>query len=187
MRLALTLALGLASVLGPFLFRWLRRRLWGLPVRVVVDPDDPTPADIGGYLAEIARRLDARPERMRIAFIGHTERNRALSLDLEADGALRVEVDGHRAHRVDLRRRWIAEHPVPLSLRRVVLYVDPVDANRFRVMTSPPFNMPMLVYVGCSLLATLGIVFWMQELLAIAVGLALGGIFASCDFFVKSH
>ena len=39
-----------------------------LPVTVTVDADDPRPKDVAGYLAEIAVRLDERPERMRVVF-----------------------------------------------------------------------------------------------------------------------
>lgn len=174
MRAALSLALLLAAFAAPFVLRWARARRWGLPVSVAVDPDDPQPADICGYFAEIARRLDARPERMRVVFDGRTREGRALALDLDPDGALRVSVDGRRPRRVDLRGRWIADHPVPLSLKRARLYIEPVDANRFRVRTRIPFSVPPLLYVLCSLAATVGIVWLVPELVAPSVGLALG-------------
>lgn len=183
MRIALISALFLLGLVVPPFLRWLRMRRWGLPVRVVVDPADPLPEDICGYFAEIACRLDERPERMRVVFDGRNSRNRAISLDVEADRALRVSVEGHRPRRVDLRGRWIPDHPVPLPLKKAVLFVEPVDANRFRVMTSIPFSIPMVVYVACSLLATLGLVFVLPELLAAAVGTTLGGILSSDSFF----
>ena len=65
MRLALISALFLVSFAAPFLVRWVRARRWGLPVRVAMGPDAPRTEVLGGYLAEIARRLDERPERMR--------------------------------------------------------------------------------------------------------------------------
>ena len=161
MRLALISALFLVPFAAPFLVRWVRARRWGLPVRVAMGPDAPRTEVLGGYLAEIARRLDERPERMLVVFDG-------------GGSTLRVSVDGHRPRRVDLRGRWIADHPVPLSLRKAVLYVEPVDANRFRVRTRIPFSVPPLLYVLCSLASTVGIVWLVPELVAPSVGLALG-------------
>lgn len=174
MRLALISALFLVPFAAPFLVRWVRARRWGLPVRVAMGPDAPRTEVLGDYLAEIARRLDERPERMRVVFDGGGSRDRAISLDVLPDRSLRVSVDGHRPRRVDLRGRWIADHPVPLSLRKAVLYVEPVDANRFRVRTRIPFSVPPLLYVLCSLAATVGIVWLVPELVAPSVGLALG-------------
>lgn len=161
----------------PFLLQWVRLRRWGLPVRVTVDPEDPRPEAICGYLAEIVRRLDERPERMRIVFDGRNARNRAISLDVGSDRTLLVAVEGCRSKRLDLRARWIADHPVPLALRRAVLYVEPVDANRFRVMTHVPCPVPPLVYVACSLLATVGLVRLSPGILAPAIGIAAGCAF----------
>lgn len=171
---ALSVALFAGAFLAPFaVWRW-RSRGWGLPVRVTVDPEDPRPDAIGGYLAEIARRMDERPERMRIVFDGRNRAGRAIRLDVEGDGALRVFVDGCRPRRVDLRGRWIADHPVPLALDRAVVYVEPVDANRFRVMPDVPFTVPAWVYALCSLAATLGLVLLRIEVLAAVAGLLLG-------------
>ena len=164
MRIALILALFFAPLVLPLLAKCWRMRRWGLPVRVVVDPD----------LAEIAKRLDERPERMRIVFDGRNVRKRAISLDVETDHALRVTVEGHRASRVNLRGRWIPDHPVPLALGRRVLFVEPVDANRFRVMTAIPFSVPPVFYVACSLVATWGLVRLSPEILATAIGFAIG-------------
>ena len=169
----------LAALLAPLLFCGLRLRRWGEPVRVRVDPDDPRPADIAGYLAEVARSLDASPRRLRVVFDGRNAANRAISLDLESDRRLRVSVDGHRPRALDLRGRWIADHPVPLDLRRAVLYVKPVDANRFRVASRPPFRVPVWIYAACSLLAAVALVFLQFEVLAGALGFALGAFAAA--------
>lgn len=174
MRIALIVALFFVPLLLPLLVKWWKMRHWGLPVRVVVDPEDPDPDDIAGYLAEIARRLDERPERMRVVFDGRNAQKRAISLDVASDRTLRVGVDGHRPKRVDLRGRWIADHPVPSSLRRAVFYIDPVDGNRFRVMTTIPFSVPSALYMACSLAATWGMVRLSPEILAPVVGFAVG-------------
>ncbi len=105
-----------------------------LPVSIVVDPDDPRPKDIAGYFAAVARRLDERPERMRLTI----EAPRGTMMDMDREGRLVFRVPGRRPAPLDIRRRWIAEHPVPLDLGgRRVLIITPVDANRFRV--SVPF------------------------------------------------
>lgn len=174
MSVAVTVLTFLAAVGLPLVFGWVRRRRWGLPVRVTIDPEDPQPADIARYLAEIAQRLDARPERMRVRFAGRNTVNRAITLDLESDGALRLTVAGERPRRVDLRGRWIADHPVPLDLRHALLYVEPVDANRFRVMSRVTVRVPVLVYVACSLAATVAVILFSPILLAAALGLACG-------------
>lgn len=179
MRIALVIALFTVSASLPLLLRWWRMRRWGLPVRVVADPDDPRPGDICGYLAEIARRLDERPERMRVVFDGRNSADRAIALDLGADGELRVSVEGRRAKGVDLRGRWIADHPVPLPLERAVLYVDPVDGNRFRVMSGIPFAVPPYVYAASSVAATIGVVCLSPEIVFSVVGLCVGCLAAT--------
>ena len=164
----------LAALLVPPFVRWMRLRRWGLPVRVTVDPDDPAPASVAGCLAEIARRLDAHPEPMRVVFDGRNVRNRAIALDIDPDRALRVSVEGRRPHRLDLRGRWIADHPVPLDLRRAVLYIKPVDDNRFRVAAHPPFRLHPAVPIVASALVTSGLVLDLSCCLAGGAGLACG-------------
>ncbi len=101
-----------------------------LPVSIVVDPDDPQPKDIAGYFAAVARRLDERPEPMRLTI----EAPRGTEMDIDREGRLVFRVPGRRPAPLDIRRRWIAEHPVPLDLGGgAVLLITPVDANRFRV------------------------------------------------------
>ena len=101
-----------------------------LPVRITIDPEDPRPKDIAGYFAAVARRLDERPEPMRIV----VEAPRGVAMDIDREGRLVFIVPGRRPARLDIRRRWIADHAVPLGLAgRTVLVVRPVDANRFRV------------------------------------------------------
>ena len=172
-------ALGLAM---PQVVRMLLRKK-RLPVRVTIDADDPRPRDVARYLAEIAARLDERPERMRIVF----DAPPGVELDLEDDGRLVVRAPGHRDYRFDLRRRWIADHPVPLALsprpllpltplRPLILFVDPVDGNRFRVTDRLPFRVPPAVYFVLSLLAVVGVLLFSPELLLAVTGVALGCI-----------
>lgn len=180
MRIALDIALFAACAAIPLAARWWRLRRWGLPVRIAVDPDDPAPKAIAGYLAEVACRLDERPERMRVVFDGANAARSSITLDFTPAGEMVVSVDGHRPKKLDLRRRWIPEHPVPLVLwsrhrwRNLRLYVDPVDSNRFRVMSSVPCTPPTWAFVPCSLLAAVGAICLLPECLAVAGGLAIG-------------
>ena len=196
-------ALGLAM---PQVVRMLLRKE-RLPVRVTIDADDPRPRDVARYLAEIAARLDERPERMRIVF----DAPPSVELDLEDDGRFVVRAPGHRAHRFDLRHRWIADHPVPLSLaprqlllgrlgplrrlgplkllrplkalkplkalrplKSLILFVDPVDGNRFRVTDRQAYRVSRAVYFALSLVAVVGVLLFSPELLLAVTGVALG-------------
>ena len=155
MRIALSVLAGVLAAALPWALRLWRERRWGLPVRITVDPDNPSAAALADYFATVARRLDERPERMRLVIDGRTAARRALTLD-------------------SLRRRWIPDHPVPLDLRACRLWIEPVEANRFRVMDRIPFRVPPAVYALCALLATAGAVWLAPECLAAAVGLAAG-------------
>ena len=169
------LACMLAAAL-PWVLRLWRERRWGLPARITVDPDNPSAEALVDYFATVARRLDERPERMRLVIDGRTTAHRALTLDFQPDGRMCACVEGDAPVRFSLRRRWIPDHPVPLALRSCRLWIEPVDANRFRVMDSVPFCVPGTVYALCALVATAGVVFFSPESLAIAIGLAVGCI-----------
>lgn len=111
-----------------------------LPVTVQLDPDDPSPEHFAECLAQVAARLDERPERMRLVIRGAAKGGLPVVMDsVDSGAAFRITCGAHRPRRLDLRRRWIAEHPLPLVVRPgrpTVLYVAPVDANRFRVSAS---------------------------------------------------
>ena len=185
-RAAVWIACFVSGLVLPWAVRMLLRQK-RLPVRVTIDADDPRPRDVARYLAEIAARLDERPERMRIVF----DAPPGVELDLEADGRLVVRVPGRRAYRFDLRHRWIADHPVPLSLaprprwfsrslkpvwplRPLTLFVDPVDGNRFRVTDRLACRVPPVVSVALSLVAVVGVLLFSPELLLAVTGIALG-------------
>ena len=172
-------AAAVAAFFAPLLVGWLRSRRWGLPVTVCSDDDGPSADDMARWLAEIAVRLDERPERMRIDFRCAARDGRDVTLDLLPDGRMRVEVAGAPPRPFDLRRRWIADHPVPLSLRRRRLWVKPVDGNRFRVSDRLPLAVPTGVYVACSIAAAAGLAAMCPELVAAAAGAAAGAVLAS--------
>ncbi len=174
MRVALSVLAGVLAAALPWALRLWRERRWGLPARITVDPDHPSADALAEYFATVARRLDERPERMRLVIDGRTTARRALTLDFRPDGAMCAWVEGDEPKRFSLRRRWIPDHPVPLDLRACRLWIEPVDANRFRVMDRVPFRVPGGVYALCALLATAGAVWLAPECLAAAVGLASG-------------
>ena len=111
---------------------------------------------------------------MRLVIDGRTAARRALTLDFLPDGAMSACVEGEPPKRFSLRRRWIPDHPVPLDLRACRLWIEPVEANRFRVMDCVPFRVPGGVYAVCALLAVVSAIWLVPECLAVAIGLAVG-------------
>ena len=174
MRIALSVLVGVLATALPWALRFWRARRWGLPARITVDPDAPSAAALVEYFATVARRLDECPERMRLVIDGRTAARRALTLDFLPDGEMCACVEGEPPKRFSLRRRWIPDHPVPLDLRACRLWIEPVEANRFRVMDRVPFRVPGGVYAVCALLAVVSAVWLVPECLAVAIGLAVG-------------
>ena len=174
MRIALSVLVGVLATALPWALRFWRARRWGLPARITVDPDAPSAAALAEYFATVARRLDERPERMRLVIDGRTAARRALTLDFLPDGEMCACVEGEPPKRFSLRRRWIPDHPVPLDLRTCRLWIEPVEANRFRVMDRVPFRVPGGVYAVCALLAVVSAIWFVPECLAVAIGLAVG-------------
>ena len=83
-----------------------------LPVHIWIREENATPEELAGYFTEIARRLDAHPQKMRLMI----ESSVPAVLDFDpADGEPVVSVGG-RTHKFSLRHRWLPEHPVPLLL-----------------------------------------------------------------------
>ena len=174
MRIALSVLVGIFATALPWALRFWRAWRWGLPARITVDPDAPSAAALAEYFATVARRLDEHPERMRLVIDGRTAARRALTLDFLPDGEMCACVEGEPPKRFSLRRRWIPDHPVPLDLRACRLWIEPVEANRFRVMDRVPFRVPGGVYAVCALLAVVSAIWLVPECLAVAIGLAVG-------------
>ena len=83
-----------------------------LPVHIWIREENATPEELAGNFTEIARRLDAHPQKMRLMI----ESSVPAVLDFDpADGEPIVSV-GDRSHKFSLRHRWLPEHPVPLLL-----------------------------------------------------------------------
>lgn len=115
------------------------RRLMRRPVHIWIGEENAYARELAGYLVELARHLDAHPAKMRLKI----ESSVPAAIDIDPkDGKMVAEVRGERV-KFDIRRRWLPEHPVPLSIgpagnakrRRTVLLIDPIDGNRFRVGT----------------------------------------------------
>ena len=130
-----------------------------LPVHIWIRESNASPAEIAGYFTELARRLDEKPQKMRLMI----ESSVPVALDFNpSDGHPAVTVSGETV-KFKMRHRWIPEHDVPLELgpdptrrmRRITLLIDPVDGNRFRVRSRLMPAVPDWMYV---LAAVAGIV-----------------------------
>ena len=160
-----------------------------LPVHIWIREENATPEELAGYFTEIARRLDAHPQKMRLMI----ESSVPAALDFDpADGEPVVSVGG-RTHKFSLRHRWLPEHPVPLLLgpvpisagsvpvsvsgsvpkkaklfsrffgrifpkKRIVLLIDPVEGNRFRVRSRRVLRVPRSLYALYALFAVASVV-----------------------------
>jgi hypothetical protein len=139
-----------------------------LPVHIWVREENAIPKEIAGYFVELARRLDARPRKMRLMI----ESTVPFALDFDpADGNPVVEV-GASKEKFNIRRRWIPEHPVPLMIdggRRAVLLIDPVDGNRFRVHVGRDVHVPVWLNLAFALAAVWAAVTFDPVAIAVAV------------------
>ena len=176
-----------------------------LPVHIWIREENATPEELAGYFTELARRLDAHPQKMRLMI----ESSVPAVLDFDPlDGNPVVSVGG-RSQKFCLRHRWLPEHPVPLPLgsvpnstegsvpnaagsvpnstegsvpnstegsvpnakkrffeflRRfsakkcVVLLIDPIDGNRFRVRSRRVLRVPRSLYALFAVVAVSAVV-----------------------------
>ena len=137
-----------------------------LPVHIWIREANASPAEIAGYFTELARYLDARPQKMRVM----VESMVPVSLDFDPADAHPAVMVGGETVKFQLRHRWIPEHDVPLVMgpvptqqgsvptqhvKRTVLLIDPVDGNRFRVRAGRATTVPDGLY---ALAAVSGIV-----------------------------
>ena len=171
-----------------------------LPVHIWIREENATPEELAGYFTEIARRLDAHPQKMRLMI----ESSVPAVLDFDpSDGDPVVSIRG-RSQKFSLRHRWLPEHPVPLLLgsvpesagsvpnalpasagsvpisdsgsvpkdatffsrffgrifqqKCVVLLIDPIDGNRFRVRSRRVFRVPRSLYAFFAIVAVAAVV-----------------------------
>ena len=163
-----------------------------LPVHIWIREENATPEELAGYFTELARRLDAHPQKMRLMI----ESSVPAVLDFDpSDGEPVVSVGG-RTQKFCLRHRWLPEHPVPLLLGSVpistaasagsvpislgsvpnatkflsrifgrifpkecvVLLIDPIEDNRFRVRSRRVLRVPRSLYALFALVAVAAVV-----------------------------
>ena len=133
-----------------------------VPVHIWIREENATPEELAGYFTELARRLDAHPQKMRLMI----ESSVPAVLDFDpADGEPVVSVGG-QTQKFSLRHRWLPEHPVPLPLgpvpasakKCVVLLIDPIDGNRFRVRSRRVFWVPRSLYALFAVVAVAAVI-----------------------------
>lgn len=104
-------------------------------VTIRIDPCDPSPEFLKHCFASVFASLDERPRPLAVDVYTESE-SQAEAVVTIVDGNPVFIVDGRGVDSADFRRRWIAEHPVPLVLRRdgaIRLLMTPTSGNRVKV------------------------------------------------------
>ncbi len=142
-----------------------------LPVHIWIREENASPHEIAGYLIELARRLDERPQKMRL----FVESSVPVYLDFDSKDGNPVVMVGDSTYKFDIRHRWLAEHPVPLKFEkhRVVLLIDPIDGNRFRVKTGRNLLISSWAYAFFSLLAVVMVMTFHPAAITITIIMAV--------------
>lgn len=102
-------------------------------VSIRLDPDDPSPRRLMGCFAEVFAALDAVPRPLRVEVEVGVWVNAAIDIE-KGEPVFRIE--GRNAAHSNFRHRWLAEHPVPLSLSRrgkTRLVFIPTTGNRVKI------------------------------------------------------
>ena len=79
--------------------------------------DDPSPDELKAYFAQLFAAMDERPRRMFVRFDLRNCGGTSFSVDLEGGEPVFRTDDGREA-KACFRGRWLADHPVPLRLRK---------------------------------------------------------------------
>ena len=87
--------------------------------------DERTPEEYRAFFAEVFAALDATPRTMKVKVFGE-----GLTVDL-VDGDPVFKTVGGSA-KADFRLRWLAEHPVPLTLGKKSVFTL-TTGNRVKV------------------------------------------------------
>lgn len=103
---------------------------------IFVESGDLSPAKLRDFFAEVFASMDERPRPLLLTI----DAPDAYAIDLE-DGEPVFYVGG-QSERACFRRRWLAEHPVPLKAhgRRRALVLEPTTGNRVRVRLPTPLE-----------------------------------------------
>ena len=111
-------------------WRWRAER-----ATVRIDPCDPSPEFLRDCFAAIFASLDERPRPLAVDVYVECESLAEAAITL-VDGNPVFIIDGRGVTCADFRRRWLAEHPVPLVLKRrgaTRLMMTPTSGNRIKV------------------------------------------------------
>jgi len=100
-----------------------------------IDPCDPSPEFLRDCFAEVFASLDERPRKLALDVYAECESRSEAAITI-VNGEPVFMVDGRGVACANFRRRWLAEHPVPLVLKRrgpTRLLIVPASANRLRI------------------------------------------------------
>ena len=87
-----------------------------------------TPDEYRAFFAEVFAALDANPKAMKVKVFGE-----GLTIDMKDGNPTFTTPDGATAA-ADFRRRWLAEHPVPVTLGKTSVFAFvPTSGNRVKV------------------------------------------------------
>ena len=103
-------------------------------VSIYLDREDPMPAEFKACIAKVFSSLDEKPRRLFLLIDARNRKGAGVSVDF-VDGEPVFMVEGRRAVHASLRKRWLAEHVVPLVLHGGIarLVLEPTSGNRVRV------------------------------------------------------
>ena len=89
--------------------------------------EERTPEEYRAFFAEVFAALDATPRTMKVKVFGN-----GLAIDLVDGNPVFKTTNG--SVKADFRRRWLAEHPVPLTIgKKSVFTFVPTTGNRVKV------------------------------------------------------
>ena len=100
-----------------------------------IDPDDPSPAELRGYFADVFAALDERPRKIMLSVDASNDRHARVAIDFEK-GEPVFAIEGNGSVRAEFRGRWLAECPMPILLprfRRTKFVLEPAGGGRIRV------------------------------------------------------
>ena len=125
-----------------------RRRAERATIRI--DPGDPSPEFLRRCFAAVFASLDERPRRLVVDVHAENELGADVLMSF-VDGNPVFIVGDRGIAAADFRRRWIAEHPVPLVFGRrrpLRLFMAAVDANRVKVRKARFWDRLQLCFFG---------------------------------------
>ena len=89
--------------------------------------EERTPEECRAFFAEVFAALDASPREMKVKVFAER-----LRIDLVEGDPVFTTAGG--SAKADFRRRWLAEHPVPVTLGRASVFTFvPTTGNRVKV------------------------------------------------------